>query len=412
MTRPPSTVIIAPRVRDLASIFPILGVDVLLTCEDGPDLRDISRRFGARTLSLEAVLRRRRRWRSSDLDELVALASDVLAGSRVLPYASAAALEAIGSAAVYAVHAGLKRELDDKHATRRLLARAGIPVPPHILLPLGPARPAFDQIARDLGVPFVLQPRMGSAGVGTTLITDSPSYGLASDSGVASRLAGLTTLNVHGVVGEHAVEVSIPTVQLTGIAGFGTQWGGYCGSDAVAVRRVPAEMVETARGLTARVGALLARLGYRGVFGIDLAAGDGGVEVLEINPRFQASTWLLDEVARWHLHAFGVVPAGPATISAGSAFLVVNAPEQLTVAREIRSGNYEWVEDRLCLSSGSAAVSVSGSPARGTTVDQGATVIRVRCEGETLAADGGRALTPFGSRLLAAASELVREHCV
>jgi ATP-grasp domain len=423
-------VVLSPRAHDLASIFPVLGVSTLVTCEDGPDVQRLARRTGLRVVSLEAELRHRRRWRSSDLDLLVELSQEVLGGSHVLPYASCAALDEVIPAprTRYAVASRLKNMLDDKHLVRRLLAGADLPVPPHVELAPGHTGPTFDQIVHTTGVPFVIQPRLGSAGVGTALIGDRDAYRTylvgADGSHMASRLVGSTTLNVHGVVSTRGTDVYWPTVQLTGIDGFHTDWGGYCGSDATAVRELPADLVAHARTLTAHVGDMLAGLRYRGVFGVDLAVSDqtGEITVLEVNPRFQASTWLLDRgrdrtsIAARHIAAYGrtTVPFEPPGPVDG-AFLVINAPERVTIAEEVPCGTYVWSpEDRLrpaCGTADGTRLSIFGAPHRGTTVDRGGTIVRVLCTGRTLAARGGRALTPFGSRVFAAASELVLQHC-
>lgn len=415
---------------DLASVLPILADCTLVTCEDGPDLWEIAERSDIRIMSIEAKHRNRRRWRSTDLDLLVDLSAELLVNARVLPYASCAAFDQLraGPCALYAVPASLKRTLDDKHVLRRLLERVDIPTPPHVPLQPGSARLTFDQVARAVGIPFVVQPRVGSAGAGTELVGDDETYrryfSETTGAHLASRLVGSTTLNVHGVVAERSIDVSWPTVQLTGIAGFHTAWGGYCGSDATVVGELPADLVEGVRAVTARVGALLAELRYRGVYGVDIAVDTNteSIVVLEVNPRFQASTWLLDQecgstsIAARHLAAYGAItaPSDP-PIATDGAFLVINTPERLTLAEEITPGPYDWSPDGLRPAvgiTGDATVLISGSPGKGTTVEQGASVIRVSCRGTILAADGGRALTSSGARLFAAASDLVRRHCV
>jgi len=141
-----------------------------------------------------------------------------------------------------------------------------------------------------------------------------------------------------------------------------------------------------------------------------------------VNPRFQASTWLLDRgrdrtsIAARHVAAYGGTttpfePPGPAD----GAFLVINAPERAMVVEEIGCGRYVWSPEAglrpACGTEAGTILSIFGAPHRGTTVDRGSTIVRVLCTGRTLAAHGGRALTPFGARMFAAASELVLRHC-
>lgn len=117
--------------------------------------------------------------------------------------------------------------------------------------------------------------------------------------------------------------------QLIGIKDLTPRRFGFCGNDFAAAIALPVEDLDLVQSITERVGACMARLGYRGVFGVDLLRHDGGICVLEVNPRFQASTALSSRICQ----QIGIPDP---TTEHVAAFLGMEPPPFLSVAEQAR----------------------------------------------------------------------------
>jgi hypothetical protein len=80
----------------------------------------------------------------------------------------------------------------------------------------------------------------------------------------------------------------------------------YCGADFGAFATLAQEIQDAFMRATRRIARTIHDLGWRGLVGVDAIASRSGLRFLELNPRFQASTWLLAELER----SQGIVPLG------------------------------------------------------------------------------------------------------
>ena len=193
-------------------------------------------------------------------------------------------------------------ELTDKISARRWLRGLGVPVPDSAVVGRT-GGPGYRTLRRHLGSPMVLQAPAGSGGVRTFLVGDRSDYEQARSQlptrALASSYAGDTTLNLHGLVArDGGVTVGRPALQLSGLSQAGSGFGEYAGSDFAAPWLHPERLLHACASIVRRVGGSMAAKGYAGIFGIDFAASDAAVTVLEVNSRVQASTWLLGELER------------------------------------------------------------------------------------------------------------------
>ncbi|AJC52961.1 ATP-grasp domain-containing protein [Streptomyces sp. 769] len=211
-------------------------------------------------------------------------------------------------------------------------------------------------LRRRFGSPFVVQQPRGTGGHGTHLVRDERDLGRIPPGGpwLVSRYAEGTAINHHGLVGSHRAVCVLPaSVQLTNLQDVGAAFGAYSGCDFGAVRALPPAAQSQARTAVERIGHALARLGYRGTFGVDLViTDDHQVLVLEINCRMQSSTWLLGELElaagllptqlRHVLEQHGHSTAGPHLPDAGDAvqLTVRHTSPPARVTRAPRSGRY------------------------------------------------------------------------
>lgn len=434
-----SVVAVAPRAIDLLSIRRCAPVELTLSFESGGGTSATRRPH--RFLSLEERYGRRDAWTSFDFDRLLCFEEDIrslpkYAGAprAILPYCAMPGWERLARdrslrARIAAIPADLKRQLDDKGWVRSQLARAGVAVPSTLVFPAAALN--YAELIREVGEPLVLQRRFGSSGEGTYLVADERdmarvcSVNSDETTWVVSAHAGDCTVNVHGLVLDDRVEVSVPSLQLTGVSELAPSFGAYCGSDFGAATSLDAPKRTAVATLGRQIGRWLAALGYRGLFGADMAVGSD-VSVLEVNPRLQASTWLLGEmeleagtiptIVAHFSHLLGVRAYGrrEEITADGAAQMILcwQGDHGLRIRPSMGDGVYSLdARDRLrfrrpaegLLECESADVLVFGlpPPGRTTTVRPGAALARVAMRAR-LAEGNGRTLTETGTRVATA----------
>ncbi|MGK4583983.1 hypothetical protein [Kitasatospora sp. HPMI-4] len=187
--------------------------------------------------------------------------------------------------------------LTDKVLMRDWFEHLGVPTPASVVVD----SIDYPLLSGKFGPVFVAQkPKGSSGGNGTYLVTgEQEARELPQRSRwLVSEYAGDTTFSFHGFVPrEGTPEVLRPALQLTGVEGLGSGFGGYVGTDFQAPALLPAEALAKGREAMERIGHGLADLGYRGIFGGDFALrADGSVATLEINCRVLGSSWLLGEL--------------------------------------------------------------------------------------------------------------------
>ncbi len=188
---------------------------------------------------------------------------------------------------VLAAPARVAQRLENKLVQAALLREAGVPVVPGAELPRGLPEPGA---LGDWGWPRVVQRARGHSGASTWLVRDADEWeDLRTQlSARAVRVAPFiegTTWTLNAVVdAAGACTWGRPYEQLTGWPELTPHALGACGN-----RWTPALDIDTRslRALVARIGAVLARQGYVGVFGVDILAAraSGRLLVVEVNPR-------------------------------------------------------------------------------------------------------------------------------
>lgn len=405
----------------------------VISCEDGPEVSAVERRLHCEVLAVESRAGSRRVWTNASMAEAAAslLAHEGTGAAVAIPYAISDRLLRVLHARggrVLAPPAPLKAALDDKPAVRRALGRLGIPVPRSATVRAGHLR--FDAARAALGLPFVVQRRTGSAGIGTWIVHEPTELETIdvpmSELLLVSRYARGLTVNVHAVVLAEQVRVGPASVQATGVDGAATHAAGYCGNDfGLATTALDPQAAELVVRHTGVVGQWLRKRGYRGVFGIDYVVGERPL-ALEINPRLQGSTWLLAELERrdgrvgigeahtaaWSTRAEPVASAYSAHGLRGS-FLVVHhcGAAPMRAQALLRAGVYalEGPADQLVWRreglgpgdcAGPAELVVGGLPRAGAAVEPGAVLARISTPAGLLA--DSSSLSPFGARALGA----------
>lgn len=145
---------------------------------------------------------------------------------------------------------------------------------------------------------YVIQSNYGGGGIGTFLVTVSNFNKIQSilqpfgQYLVSAYIGSSVSVNTHIFVAEKQTVLSPGSVQ---IVELNQDQLCYHGADFIAFRTIPERCREQVRELSLKIANLLRKRGYRGVAGLDfLVTNDLNVYCMEINPRFQASSCLLD----------------------------------------------------------------------------------------------------------------------
>lgn len=400
-------------------------------CDGGPDAAAVAERLGCKVLSLERD-GPRRRYGFGDVSQAAAVAlgvGGVPPAHMALAYSVDEQLSRVADALgvrLAAATPSLKVQIDDKARTRRAFQELGLPALRMFVIELGNLN--FDVAAARVGVPYVIQPTVGSSGLDTTKVNSPDEHDAAIQAwrspchaALVTAWGGAASLNVHGVASSYGVHVSAPSVQVTGVSALGAAHNEYCGNDWSAAGEYETSLLDDAAAQTVTIGRWLTSIGYTGMFGVDFVIADGRAVALEVNPRMQGSSWALPDIesraghprtCEAHAAAFIGRPCLPAQAPSGvfrGAQLVMRACAEgrapfpgprSGVYRVESGGRLRHVQPGVAPSDcGPEEVLVGGLPASGAHVADGAVICRL-FSWQQLARSDGRELTPLG-RLLA-----------
>jgi hypothetical protein len=274
------------------------------------------------------------------------------------------ALTYAGSGQLAAGVIDVAARLDDKVTGRQALHDAGVLTPASVVVQSGTVD--RDTIADALRSPtLVLQTRHGSGGTGTwTYDAGAPNGVLGGPGGepllVSEWLDG-PVVNVHLLVEETRCVISAPSVQLLGWLGLAGNPAAYCGADFAAAAALPPAQLDPFLDGAHAVAEHVWSLGFRGLLGLDAILAARPM-FLELNPRYQASTWLLAELEL----AAGYEPVGEAHARA------------LLAPTAVRCASSPQVEVRPVLRGGTLTIRDGGRRLQndGPTADDRTTVLR------------------------------------
>ncbi|MFG3226781.1 ATP-grasp domain-containing protein [Kitasatospora sp. NPDC048194] len=309
--------------------------------------------------------------------------------------------------------------LNDKVAQREWFRSIGVATPPDTVV----GELDHRALGRRFGEVYVVQAPQGSSGQGTYLVRGEEDLRrlAPAERWLVSRYTEGTAINVHGLVSvDGAVSVLRTSVQLTRVDGLGTPFGAYAGCDFEAPAALPPRALERADATVARIGAELAGLGYRGLFGADFVLDeDRNPLLLELNCRMQGSTWLLGELElaeravpaalRHVLERYGHATRSPARLDpvGGTQLLVPHTgpTARLTTApvgglHRLKDGGLHRCGDGLgLLECGPDDCVLLQLPGAGTVVHTGAPLGRIVTRYSLTTADG-TTLNAVGRRLV------------
>jgi hypothetical protein len=286
----------------------------------------------------------------------------------------------------------------------------------------------YAALRRRFGQMFVAQRPRGNGGSGTYLITSEGDLSALPPRSrwLISEHAGETVLNFHGFVPAKGNPLVLrPSVQLTNVAGIGSKFGQYSGSDFAAPARLPAVALSRCQEAMLRIGFALGTLGYRGLFGVDFVMRGDDVRALELNRRMQGSSWLLGELEldtgalptmlRHVLERRGINTTGKADLSPadGGQLIIRHTGRPARLLRAPQSGVHRLSGGRLCwrrpgcglLECGPRDCALVNVPQPGTLLYPGAILARLVTR-TALAKPDGATLTDYGHQVLNGLSAL------
>ncbi|WP_436719621.1 pyridoxal-dependent decarboxylase [Streptomyces sp. URMC 127] len=198
----------------------------------------------------------------------------------------------------------------DKIRATRLFAEARVPVPPFLVIPAADREPAEAYWSGRWPRAVAQRAANNLIGRGTVLVDGPPGLRACLDAWPdepvkLSRFAPGISLTVTACAGPDRTVVSAVSHQLVGLPELGASWGAHCGNQLVGPDDLPEGLYGQARAAAYRVGEVLRRRGFRGVFGLDLVGEGGLLRAVEVNPRFQTVVSLVQAAES----AAGLLPA-------------------------------------------------------------------------------------------------------
>lgn len=152
---------------------------------------------------------------------------------------------------------------------------------------------------------FVVQPDYSSGGHSTYLLTEENESRVLTQLNpavlysISPYMKNAIPVNIHGVAYQNGFQLYPPSIQI--IQQRQDQLL-YRGGDFMAVQMLTSDKLECIYSVAKAVSKKLLSAGYLGVYGIDLIFQGDNIFFLEINPRFQASTPILNYVLQQQGH--------------------------------------------------------------------------------------------------------------
>jgi hypothetical protein len=400
--------------------------ETVICCDHGADHEQMLRNGTRRVISLEKDVGFHADWSTDDLDRLPELAEFkrfMDAESReagpenpllLIPFKNTHRIDGLGGGHVSVLSPPheLVHELDSKMKLLQIMADCGIePIPGEVVRRAEFGRERFDSLTARYGNKLVAQVAFGSGGSGTFFVSTKEEiddvFRREGELKISKFIEG-PSFNGQACVIETTegpqTMVFNPSFQIIGLPELSDWPSYYCGNDYTgAVEYLGADGIGQYTDLLKRMGSMMAREGWRGIFGSDLiwSEEEGRMYVLEINPRMQASTSFLHSLMEargetgigvYHLLAFLSERPLPADIAdysiapmSGSHVLVNNRTGSDVVVRGgLEAGMYrfngsmELLEPHYWGRVGAEDFLVTcGVPRNGTRVQNHGTILKV-----------------------------------
>ena len=145
---------------------------------------------------------------------------------------------------------------------------------------------------------FIIQEHISSGGKGTYVLTKKNNAQIVAQLNpssiyiVSPYIVNSYPVNIHLCISSNDVIVFSPSIQIMHNNKNNLL---YCGADYISAKRIPNKILLEIKQVSQKIGFLIKDMGYRGVLGIDFIVEKDHVYFVEINPRFQGSSFLLNK---------------------------------------------------------------------------------------------------------------------
>lgn len=166
---------------------------------------------------------------------------------------------------------------------------------------------------------FIVQKLYSSGGEGTYIITSNSNvkFDYTSEYLVSPYIKDSISLNVHIGIVNNKVIYFPPSIQI--VIPNNNQLL-YQGADFICYESLSDKIKNSIKEKSIKIGNILCKKGYKGILGIDFLLSFNSLYFMEINPRFQASSHLLNKalysecgtsLQEIHLQSFDILPTTP-----------------------------------------------------------------------------------------------------
>lgn len=233
--------------------------------------------------------------------------------------------------------------LENKIDTRIWLADI-VPIPPYTIeygenISLGKAQKKFPNYTK-----FVIQADYSCGGSNTWLFCDSNAAEILDKLvpydkyTVSPYFQNSVSLNIHLIVYDKDILFLPASVQLISLDKHSFK---YQGADFITYRNLSETIHDKINNYSKKIGERLRLSGYRGVLGIDFIATDTEVYFMEINARFQSSSFLINKALSQKYEGLSI----PALNQ--DAFTHKDAPEDLELCVNYSFYSYQYIPECL-----------------------------------------------------------------
>lgn len=150
---------------------------------------------------------------------------------------------------------------------------------------------------------FVIQEAFSSGGEGTVHIRKTDVFDFIDPNKrylVSPYIENSTSINAHIIISANNICFFPPSIQIVKeIEGRIL----YLGADYICYTFVEPKIQDDVRNSSISIGQKLQAKGYRGILGVDFLLKDNELYFMEVNPRFQASSQLLNKSLRVRIHS-------------------------------------------------------------------------------------------------------------
>lgn len=150
----------------------------------------------------------------------------------------------------------------------------------------------YEDIKNTLGSKFVVQGKNGSGGDNTYLVTNKNELNIIPNGTYCiSKYVKHLPLNITLIIGDEEIiflPISIQLIMLT------DNKFKYVGGDFNYINNIDKKIIDKINDYSQKIGTKVKNKGYRGILGIDyILTENNEIIFMEINPRFQASSFLI-----------------------------------------------------------------------------------------------------------------------